>query len=138
MRHYLDGRGRLPQLYYYQLNSKTPSKLIEVKSLYINPKTQKIDYDQDSQKFDRDIAKIKKRLKALTPIPPKQVKIQVISKKTSKEPSWYDPKVSIPKFSYQYQVKYSNLKSPYTRRWTIKMGCAFRKVIKFLINQKRW
>lgn len=36
MRHYLDGRGRLPQLYYYQLNSKTPSKLIEVKSLYIN------------------------------------------------------------------------------------------------------
>ena len=39
MRHYLDGRGRLPQLYYYQLNSKTPSKLIEVKSLYINPKT---------------------------------------------------------------------------------------------------
>ena len=112
MRHYLDGRGRLPQLYYYQLNSKTPSKLIEVKSLYINPKTQKIDYDQDSQKFDRDIAKIKKRLKALTPIPPKQVKIQVISKKTSKEPSWYDPKISIPKFSYQYQVKYSNLKSP--------------------------
>ena len=36
MRHYLDGRGRLPQLYYYQLNSKPPSKLIEVKSLYIN------------------------------------------------------------------------------------------------------
>ncbi len=36
---------------------------------------------RDSQKFDDDIAKIKKRLKALTPIPPKQVKIQVISKR---------------------------------------------------------
>ncbi len=50
MRHYLDGRGCLPQLYYYQLNNKTPSKLIEVKSLYINPKTQKIDYDQRQSK----------------------------------------------------------------------------------------
>lgn len=39
LRHYLDGRGRLPQLYYYQLNRKqSPAKLIEVKSLYINPK----------------------------------------------------------------------------------------------------
>lgn len=111
MRHYLDGRGRLPQLYYYQLNSKTPAKPIEVKSLYIHPKTKKIDYDQDSQKFDRDIAKIKKRLKALTQIQPKQVKIQVISKKTTQEPSWYDPKISIPKFTYQYRVKYTHLKS---------------------------
>ena len=111
MRHYLDGRGRLPQLYYYQLNSKNPTQLIEVKTLYINPKTQKIDYDQDTQKFDRDIAKIKKRLKPLTRIQPKQVKIQVISKKTTQEPSWYDPHVSIPKFSYQYHVKYHHLKS---------------------------
>ncbi|MDN8506808.1 hypothetical protein QZL09_15020, partial [Acinetobacter baumannii] len=46
LRHYEDGRGRLPQLYYYLLNSKSPDKLIEVKSLYINPKTHKIDYDQ--------------------------------------------------------------------------------------------
>ena len=136
MRHYLDGRGRLPQLYYYQLNSKTPSKLIEVKSLYINPKTQKIDYDQNSQKFDRDIAKIKKRLKALTPIPPKQVKIQVISKKTSKEPSWYDPKISIPKFSYQYQVKYNNLKSPIHKAVDYKNGLRISQSYKVPNQQK--
>ncbi len=68
MRHYLDGRT-LPQLYDNQLNRKQlPAKLIEVKSLYINPKTKRIDYDQNSQKFDREIAKIRKRLKPLTPI----------------------------------------------------------------------
>ncbi len=41
MRHYLDGRGRLPQLYYYQLNSKTPSKLIEVKVFIYQSKNSK-------------------------------------------------------------------------------------------------
>ncbi len=106
MRHYLDGRGRLPQLYYYQLNSKTPSKLIEVKSLYINPKTQKIDYDQDSQKFDHDIAKIKNRLKALTP------------------------------FSYQYQVKYNNLKSPVHKAVDYKNGLRISQSYKVPNQQK--
>lgn len=49
----------LPQLYYYQLNSKTPDKLIEVQSLYINPKTHQIDYDQDAIQFEKDLNKIK-------------------------------------------------------------------------------
>ncbi len=49
MRHFHDGRGRLPQLYYYQLNAKSPTQLITVKSLYINPKTKRIDYDQGQQ-----------------------------------------------------------------------------------------
>lgn len=35
LRHYLDGRGRLPQLYYYNFKSKTPNQLIQVNSLYI-------------------------------------------------------------------------------------------------------
>ena len=37
LRHYDDGRGRLPQLYYYDLSSKNPEKLVEVRSLYIKP-----------------------------------------------------------------------------------------------------
>src|SRR5690554_3318375 len=53
LRHYLDGRGRLPQLYYYNFKSKMPNQLIQVNSLYINPKTKKIDYDQNSKKFDQ-------------------------------------------------------------------------------------
>ena len=32
LRHYLDGRGRLPQLYYYNFKSKTPNQLIQVNS----------------------------------------------------------------------------------------------------------
>jgi len=68
MRHYLDGRGRLPQLYYYNFKSKTPNQLIQVNSLYINPKTKQIDYDQDSRKFNQEIAKIKKRLIPLVPL----------------------------------------------------------------------
>ena len=41
LKHYEDGRGRLPQLYYYQFkNNQHPEKLIQVNSLYINPKTQ--------------------------------------------------------------------------------------------------
>lgn len=62
MRHFEDGRGRLPQLYYYQLNGTNPTKLIQVDSLYINPKTKLIDYDQNSTQFDIEIAKIQKRL----------------------------------------------------------------------------
>ena len=33
LRHYVDESGRLPQLYYFQLNSKTPNKLITVSSI---------------------------------------------------------------------------------------------------------
>jgi hypothetical protein len=62
LRHYEDERGRLPQLYYYQLNDKKPDKLIEVPSLYINPKTHQIDYDQDGVQFEKDLAKIKKKI----------------------------------------------------------------------------
>ena len=33
-RYFHDASGRVPQLYYYQLNSKKPTQLIEVKSIY--------------------------------------------------------------------------------------------------------
>lgn len=42
LRHYEDGRGRLPQLYYYNFKSKQPNQLVQVNSLYINPKTKKL------------------------------------------------------------------------------------------------
>ena len=128
LRHYLDGRGRLPQLYYYQLNrtqpnSKQPSaKLIEVKSLYINPKTKRIDYDQNSQKFDREIAKIRKRLKPLTPIRASSAKIQILSKKTAYVTSWFDPEIKVPQFNYTYRIRYANLKSPIQQAVDYKTG----------------
>ncbi|MEB6564658.1 aminotransferase [Acinetobacter towneri] len=128
MRHYLDGRGRLPQLYYYQLNrtqtnsKQSPVKLIEVKSLYINPKTKRIDYDQNSQKFDREIAKIKKRLKPLTPIRASSAKIQILSKKTVYVASWFDPEIKVPQFSYTYRIRYGKYKSPVQKAVDYKTG----------------
>ena len=67
LKHYEDGRGRLPQLYYYKFkNNQHPEKLIQANSLYINPKTQKIDYDQVGTQFEKELNKIKKRLKPFT------------------------------------------------------------------------
>lgn len=82
MRHYLDGRGRLPQLYYYNFKSAKPNQLIQVNSLYINPKTKRIDYDQDSRKFDQDIAKIKKRLVPLSPIQSSKPQLKILKTTT--------------------------------------------------------
>ncbi len=88
---------------------KYPEKLIQVNSLYINPKTRKIDYDQDSRQFDKEIAKIKKRLNPLAPLPQSSIKIQVLNKITSKEKSWYDPKQYIPNSTYSIPTEQSNL-----------------------------
>ena len=136
MRHYLDGRGRLPQLYYYQLNSKTPSKLIEVKSLYINPKTQKIDYDQDSRKFDQEILKIKKRLQPLQPIHQENIKIQIVNKTTSKEKSYFDPSTYIPRYTYRYQLKMNHHQSQMQQALDYGQGLSISQAYKIPQQQK--
>ena len=137
LKHYLDGRGRLPQLYYYQLkNNKQPEKLIQVSSLYINPKTKKIDYDQDSRQFDKEIAKIKKRLNPLAPIPKSSIKIQVLSKTTSKQQSWYDPKQYIPKYTYKYQLSSKNFKSQIHQAIDYRYGLNISQAYKVPQQQK--
>ena len=112
LRHYLDGRGRLPQLYYYHFKSKTPHQLIQVNSLYINPKTKQIDYDQDSRKFDQEIAKIKKRLIPLVPLQKQNIQLKLLKTCKGTAPAWHDPKQKVPKWTYQYQVQSSQYKSP--------------------------
>lgn len=111
LKHYEDGRGRLPQLYYYQFkNNAKPNKLIQVNSLYIHPKTKKIDYDQEDTRFNQELAKITKRLQPLTATS-SQYRI-VINKKTIQHvPVWYDPKQKQPEFHYTYHVKNQNFKS---------------------------
>jgi len=112
LRHYLDGRGRLPQLYYYNFKSKTPNQLIQVNSLYINPQTKQIDYDQNSRKFDQEIAKIKKRLVPLNPIQKSKPQLKVLKTTKGSAPAWHDPQEKVPKWTYQYQVKSGQYKSP--------------------------
>lgn len=111
LRHFEDGRGRLPQLYYYQLSSKQPMQLIIVRSLYINPSTKRIDYDQEPTRFNKDIAQIKQRLVKLQPIHTSNASIQLITTLNGNAPSWYDPKESIDKWSYQYRIKSSRYTS---------------------------
>ena len=104
LRHYQDGRGRIPQLYYYQLNSKTPDKLIEVKSLYINPTTKQIDYDQEHTEFNQALEKIKSRLTPLIANRANNTKIQILSHKTEIVPSSYVLDEKMPKYLTQYQI----------------------------------
>jgi len=111
LRHYEDGRGRLPQLYYYQLNSKIPDHLIEVRPLYINPKTHKIDYDQDGIQFEKDLNKIKKRLIPLLVGNANKAKIQMVKNQTHYIPAWHDPSQKVPQYKTIYKVTTASLKS---------------------------
>jgi hypothetical protein len=111
LRHYEDERGRLPQLYYYQLNDKKPDKLIEVRSLYINPKTHQIDYDQDGVQFEKDLVKIKKRLIPMVISNANTAKIQIIKSQTHNIPAWHDPSKKIPEYKSIYSVNTPVLKS---------------------------
>ncbi|GAA5585591.1 hypothetical protein Acal01_00723 [Acinetobacter calcoaceticus] len=111
LRHYEDGRGRLPQLYYYLLNSKSPDKLIEVRSLYINPKTHKIDYGQDSSGFNKAIKKIKKNLTPLIVSNSKTVKIQRLKSHQNQISAWSDPSEKMTQYKTEYVVKSPSLQS---------------------------
>ena len=112
LRHYQDAGGRLPQLYYYALNSAQPNKLIEVKSIYLDPKTKKYDHHLREKEINQSIEQIKKRLIPLQILNPKQVKLT--SNYTVKHvPSWGEPDQLIPQFHYHYQLndQTSQLKS---------------------------
>lgn len=111
LRHFEDGRGRLPQLYYYQFkNNKYPNKIIQVNSLYINPKTQKIDYDQNDTKFNQELNKIKKRLQ---PLQPTKVKnhISYLHKEIKQVPTWYDPQQTEAQTTYTYRISNPSFQS---------------------------
>lgn len=98
LRHYQDGRGRLPQLYYAQLNSQHPEKWIEVQSLYIDPVTHEVNYDQEPTRFNSKLAQIQKRLQNL-PIthPPMLQTIKIHCQNVTTFSS---------NFPIQYQFKY--------------------------------
>ena len=130
LRHYLDGRGRLPQLYYYNFKSKMPNQLIQVNSLYINPKTKKIDYDQNSKKFDQEIAKIKKRLTPVVPLPKQNIQLKVLKTRKGTTPAWHDPKQSVPKWTYQYRIESGHHKSPIQQALSYKPDLRLNQIYK--------
>lgn len=117
LRDYEDGRGRVPQLYYFDLKGKNPYKLIEVKSLYRHPKTQKLEYisieDKGYAQFKQHLNNIQQRLMPLTPLKPNSIQLK-INRLTSKQIiAWYDryddskplaQKDKIPQYQYRYTL----------------------------------
>lgn len=112
LRHFHDGRGRLPQLSYYLLGSKQPQKQIDVSSLYIHHKTQKVDFDQDPATFNQALAKIQRRLQPLTKVNTNQLKLKVLQRKQRRVKAAMDPSCSLLEYQYRYQVQKSALRSP--------------------------
>ena len=112
LRHFEDGRGRLQQLYYYKFDntSKAPP-LIEVKSLYINPKTHKIDYDQDSKRFDQEMDKIINRLTPLIKVENEQPRLHLLRQRTQEVPSWHEENETLTEYNFTYQVESNGLSS---------------------------
>lgn len=111
LRHFEDGRGRLPQLYYYQFkNNKNPNKIIQVNSLYINPKTKKIDYDQEDTKFNQELNKIQKRLQPLTSVKVEN-RISYLQKNIKQVPTWYDAQQTQAQTTYTYRVSNPSFQS---------------------------
>lgn len=108
LREYHDGRGRLPQLYYYHFKHNNTPKLIEVRSLYINPKTGQPDYDNNRAKFERELGKIKHRLIPLYPLDPNTLTLNIVHRKQTTAPAWYDDKERVKQYRYQYQVSTKN------------------------------
>lgn len=111
LRHYEDGRARLPQLYYFDLRSKPNNKLIEVTSIYIDPKTGKADYDNNEVAFNKELQKIKRRLSSLYPLNPKVFSTQINHQQIESVPSWHDANERTTAYHYEYLVHDSNYQS---------------------------
>ncbi|GAA5007519.1 hypothetical protein GCM10023206_13580 [Acinetobacter puyangensis] len=111
LRHYEDGRARLPQLYYFDLRSKQNDKLIEVTSIYIDPKTGKADYDNNDVAFNKELHKIKRRLSSLYPLNPKVFSVQINQQQQESIPSWHDPNEEAIEYHYEYHVHDSSYQS---------------------------
>lgn len=112
LRHYVDESGRLPQLYYFQLNSKTPNKFITVSSIYPSKKLMQHDFVQAEKKFDNTLKAIGAHLKPLTPYKaPHTVKILPHSVSIKKMPSTEDPSFIYTQRNTVYTVQSIQLKS---------------------------
>ncbi|MCH4247774.1 MAG: aminotransferase [Acinetobacter populi] len=111
LRHYEDGRARLPQLYYFDLRNKQNDKLIEVTSIYIDPKTGKADYDNNEVAFNKELQKIKRRLSSLYPLNPKVFSIQIDHQQQEAVPSWHDDNETTTAYHYEYYVHDSSYQS---------------------------
>ncbi|QIO06023.1 aminotransferase [Acinetobacter shaoyimingii] len=103
LRHYNDESGRLPTLYYFLLNGKSPEKPIEVKSIYTKMNSR--NYEAASQKTLDEIAKIQKRLKPIVPVSKQNSQLKIIHQNTQLGHYWLNaPEEKVTKQTVQYQI----------------------------------
>jgi hypothetical protein len=113
LRYYMDGRARAPQLYYFNLASNTPTKLVKVDSIYRLPNG-KIDIDQDpvNSEFGRQLTAIKNRLVPLIPLATDSIRVNKLQTTQKSVIAWYDDyegkpdteKAHIPEYHYRYRL----------------------------------
>ncbi|WP_347454307.1 aminotransferase [Acinetobacter thermotolerans] len=105
IRQYHDQFGHLPQLYYYQLNSRTPQKLIEVKSIYKHLDKK---LSQAEKQLQQELKKIQTRLIPLESIPVSSFKVQKLKQKVTEGDFWQynhpDDAFILKKYEQTYQV----------------------------------
>lgn len=135
LRDFEDARGRTPQLYYYDLKSTTPTKLIEVKSIYINPQNAKVDYDNRWDEVMHEIDKIKMRLVPLSTLRTAHFNLD-IQQKINSVPAWHDPQEKMRQYSYTYTVAESDLKSSTQTAISYKPGLSIQQALKIPHHDK--
>lgn len=126
LREYEDARGRLPQLYYYDLKSNQPDQLIEVKSIYVNPTTAKVDHDNRWNQVKQSIQHIKNRLHPLLPLRSANFNFN-LQQKIDAVPSWHDPAEKMRQYQYQYTISESSLSSRPQKAISYKAGLAIQQ-----------
>lgn len=104
---FYDGLGGY-QLYYFNLKSKNPRKLIEAKSYY--PKGMGGRGHPDDEVFVAKMDTLTKRLLPLKTISTDNVSIKILSKQTKRAYNHITER-SIPAYHYQYRVKYGKYQS---------------------------
>lgn len=111
--HYHDQSGQLPTLYYYQLNSKKPSQLIEVKSIYQKPFKNPV---QAEQQFQSAVNQIQQRLQPLKRLPLRTAKLTVVSKQQRYGDFWNyhhpDDAFKLYQHTQKYRIQHQNFLSP--------------------------
>ena len=135
LRDFEDARGRTPQLYYYDLKANDPSKLIEVKSIYINPQSGKVDHDNRWNEVSRSIAQIKQRLQPLNPLPAIHLNIKSTQKINSVS-SWHNPDEKMRQYQYNYTIVGGNLTSKPQHAISYKAGIDIQQVYKVPYEDK--
>ena len=106
LRHFDDGRGRLPQLYYYDLKAKYPQPLVEVRSIYINPKTKKFDeYDDQDAFFTQKLHSIKQLTITLKPdYVSTTINVNSLTERKEKVTSWLEDMGELTQYKFNYKV----------------------------------